>query len=628
MRDSKNSLLRRLMRRFLRGESGQVAAVMAVTVVAIMALSAAGIETGHVYYAYRLLQASTNASALAAGQAMPDIGSAGSNASGGTQAVSPTSGTAYYNMVEYSSAAQWGMTGLNATNMLQNDTISATFSCSSKVTGSFNLGCQTNIGSGSECTGSGSTSGCNTITVTQKAHVNLWFGGLDGIKTFNLQAVSEASMRGGSDTPYNIAVIIDTTGSMSSDQAPSKDDCPGGDNQIECAVYGLETMLELMDPCALNTTCSSSTTYVDDVALFVFPAVSANDQGTDDFAKDDYCSRNGPTSVPYAFPNVAGTGTGTTTPTSTDLTLPISLTSYPNNAGYYELIPFNNSYKTNDTTQSLNTTTSPGEYLAQAVGYSGSGCKGLIAEGGQGTYYAQAIYAAQSALTGFANATPGSVNVMIVLSDGDATACSAQGNYGSWRHAPSCGGSQSDIVALNCPNNDYGGSDCTGNPLNGTSNGPCPRGSTCTTNPYPNSYQYPSALGECWQAVQAAQWATSQGTRVYTIAMGSETGAPNGGSDGSGSGNGSCLSDQVSETALTSSTGGLTYPSSAYSGKSGSACNAIGAMATSSNMFFSDEASSPACTATGGNVNFTSIPGIFQAIAASLTDSRLIPNGT
>ena len=38
----------------------------------MMALAAASVETGHVYYAYQRLVASTNASAMAGAQGMPN----------------------------------------------------------------------------------------------------------------------------------------------------------------------------------------------------------------------------------------------------------------------------------------------------------------------------------------------------------------------------------------------------------------------------------------------------------------------------------------------------------------------------------------------------------------------------
>jgi hypothetical protein len=91
-----------------------------------------------------------------------------------------------------------------------------------------------------------------------------------------------------------------------------------------------------------------------------------------------------------------------------------------------------------------------------------------------GTYYAGVIYAAQSALVAQKAANPGSANVIILLSDGDATAPQTNGN------------------------NTVMGSPATG------------------------SGQYPSWVGECGQAVVAAKYATSQATLVYSVAYGSE----------------------------------------------------------------------------------------------------------
>ena len=244
--------------KFLRNQRGQSSVVLAVSVLVTTILGGASIEAGHVYYSYERLVASTNAAAVAAGQAMPDIGSSSS----------PAAGTAYYNLYRYSSDTSSTPTGLNANTLLTGATISATFACSSSVSSSLNVACQSPT-SGS-C-GSGLTT-CNVLKVTQTATVNLWFGGLVGVRTFNLTAVSYAAMRGGSDTPYNIAVVMDTTNSMTG-TAPSGDGCGSGATQIKCAVTGLKTMLQLMDPCPLNQICPGNASYVDGVSLFVFPAV-------------------------------------------------------------------------------------------------------------------------------------------------------------------------------------------------------------------------------------------------------------------------------------------------------------------------------------------------------------------
>jgi hypothetical protein len=548
----------RILRKLLGDQSGQSIVLVAAMMATVLALAGAGVETGHIYYAYQRLVDSTNAAALAGAQAMPDI----------------TEATTF--VTDYSSE-----TGeKNYSNLLTSVAITPNYFCSSTVSSKLNISCQTPPTGEGSCTGS---STCNALKVVQTANVNLWFGGVIGIRTFHLAATATAAMRGGTDIPYNIAVIIDTTASMN-DAASSKDGCGSGATQIECAVSGLNTLLQQMDPCPLNTTCSSSGAYVDGVSLFVFPAVAAGHT-----SNDTTCPSTNPPIVPYNFINV--------TPSSSTQNLNMqSLTTGANGsyAGTYEVASWNNTYKANDSS----TTLSGSDPLAVAAGGGGGSCKGLQAPGGYGTYYAQAIYSAQAALVAQQTAYPTSQNIMIILSDGDATSCATGANTA----AGACN-TKADIVALNCPT--PGGSGCnttTNPPLNGTG--------TKTNNP--NGYEsatYPSALGECGQAVQAAQAATKAGTTVYTVAMGSET-------------SGGCTTDANYTISSGSTYGAESWPGGAYSGQP---CNAIGAMASNINTFFSDNTGG--CAASGGNANFTSIAQIFQAIGDNLTAARLIPNG-
>jgi Flp pilus assembly protein TadG len=560
---AENLMMKNIKFRFLRkplaDQRGQSAVLVAAILATTIALAGASVEVGHIYYAYRQLVASTDAATLAAAQVMPDI----------------TEATTF--VTDYSSE-----TGkYNYSNLLQNDSITPTYFCSSTVSTKLNISCQTPPSGEGSCT-TGST--CNAVKVVQTAKVNLWFGGLIGIRTFNLSATATAAMRGGSDIPYNIAVIIDTTASMTS-TANSKDGCGNGATQIQCAVTGLKTMLQQMDPCPLNTTCSASGAYVDGVSLFVFPAIAAGHTSS-----DTTCPTTNPPIVPYNFINVS-------TGSSQNLNMQSSTTGANGSyAGTYEVASFNNTYRAND---DATTPLSGSDPLAVAAGGGGGSCQGLQAPGGYGTYYAQVIYAAQAALVAQQITYPSSQNVMIILSDGDATACATSANTA----AGACN-SKADLVALNCPT--AGGTGCnttTNPPLNGTG--------TKTNNP--NGYQsatYPSALGECGQAVQAAQAATKAGTTVYTVAMGSET-------------TGGCTTDANYTISAGSTYGAESWPAGAYAGQP---CNAIGAMASNVNTFFSDNTGG--CSATGGNANFTSIASIFQAIGESLTAARLIPNGT
>jgi Flp pilus assembly protein TadG len=547
-------VLSQQIRKLIRSEQGQSAVMVVICASAILVLAVSSVEVGHVYYAYRQLVQSTNEATLAGAQAMSDALTNTSSSGAYTAEVTAA-------VKQYSSA-----TGqLNASNMLSNDQISSqTLFCSSTMSKPpFYVECQTPPGG---------SAGYNAITVTQTAKVNLWFGSLVGMSSMNLSATATAAMKGGSDVPYNLAVIMDTTASMQT-TIPGDKDCTT--SQISCAVQGLEVMLENMDPCAQNTTCTSSTPYVDDVALFVFPAPSAAFSAND--YKSQYCGL-GATSVPYNFVNV--------TPGSSQN---LNMETTGPDAGAYEIIPFNDTYKTTDSSA-----LAVASALAEAVGASGSGCTGLTAPGGQGTYYAQVIYTAQAALVTQQTANPGSKNVMIILSDGDATACATGANTA----AGGCN-SKGQIVAENNPNCSSSGGSC----LNGTG--------TSATNP--SGYQsptYPSALGECGQAVQAAQLATAAGTQVYTIGFGSETTG--------------CTTDKTYTTTSGSADGGEAWPSGTYAR---TPCNAIAAMASDQNHFYSDN--SGGCPAlTPANADFTSLAQIFQAIVDGLSTPRMIPNGT
>jgi hypothetical protein len=547
-------VISRQIRKLIKSEQGQSIVMVAISATAILTLAVSSAEVGHVYYAYRQLVQSTNEATLAGAQAMSD-------------ALLNTSSSGAYTAEVTGAVKQFSsVTGeLNASSMLSGDQISTqTLFCSSTMSKApFYVECQTPPG--------GST-GYNAITVTQTAKVNLWFGGLVGMPSMNLAATATAAMKGGSDIPYNLAVIIDTTASMQ-DTIPGDKDCTT--SQISCAVAGLETMLENMDPCAQNTTCTSSTPYVDDVALFVFPAPSAAYSAND--YKSHYCGL-GATSVPYNFVNV--------TPGSSQN---LNMETTGTDAGAYEIIPFSDTYKTTDSSG-----LAVASALAEAVGASGSGCAGLSAPGGQGTYYAQVIYTAQAALVTQQQSNPTSKNVLIILSDGDATSCASGANT----TAGGCN-SASNIVAENNPSCAKTGGSC----LNGTG--------TKTSNP--SGYQsptYPSALGECGQAVQAAQLATAAGTVVYTIGFGSETTG--------------CTTDKTYTTTAGSTDGAEAWPSGPYSG---TPCNAIAAMASNVNTFYSDN--SGGCPSLSpANANFTSLANIFQAIVNGLSTPRMIPNGT
>ncbi len=102
---------------------------------------------------------------------------------------------------------------------------------------------------------------------------------------------------------------------------------------------------------------------------------------------------------------------------------------------------------------------------------------------------------------------------------------------------------------------------------------------------------YPSWNSECGQAVTAAQYAVAQGTRIYAVAYSPPT---------------------------SGCTSGDTY----------NPCTAMQAIASAPQYFFTDNnasGSNKGCTSVNKT---TSLAGIFSAIGADFTYSRLIPNGT
>jgi hypothetical protein len=497
------------MRRILKDQSGQSAVVVAITITAIVTLAVTSVEAGHVYYAYRQLVASTNAAVMAGAQAMPNTTTASANV------------TAY--------SSETGQ--MNATPMLQNVSITPTFSCLSTVSTTMGTPCETSAGA---------PGGYNALSVTQTATVNLWFGGLIGLSKMNLAATATAAMRGGTNTPWNIAIILDTTHSMSDPDSGKQ--CSG--TQISCALKGVQALLGDLDPCALGQTCTSSSSPVDSVSLFVFPPVLTTT------APLDYCSggSGAPTHEYYMVPTLDSSWT-------------------------YQIVPFSTDYRSSDSATGLNSSSD----IVKAVGAT-SGCSGIQAPGGAGTYYAQVIYAAQAALVTQQSNNKGSQNAMIILSDGDATATTSYTGSG--------------LLAVFSSNSDLQPS--TAGLLNGI------------LGLLPDSYSYPSAVGECGQAVVAAQTAAEAGTAVYTIGYGSET-------------SGGCQSDAHYSASVTTNGGSW--------GPGDQPCAALAAMASAELNFYSDDGNGCLATATA-NQSITSLTGIFHAITAGLTAPRLIPNGT
>ncbi len=530
-----------ILGRLIQEDKGQALVFTAMILTAFLGVTGLTVDAGKGYYCFELLQASTNAAALAGAAGMPNT----------------TTATTY-------AKAYGSKTGaFNANGMLSNVVTNVTFGCSATVTNDFSAPCENSAGQGVGLI-------YNTIQVSQTGATSTWIGALFGIPTFNLQDTATASAKGGTPTPYNIAIVLDTTASMqgSDDGANNGPGSTPCSTQIACAEAGIVTFLKMLVP-------GSTASPIDDVSLFTFPAFT-----TATVSADTDCSgTSNPTIVPYTFADLvpgAAFATG----------LPVGDTYTVYNNG--------NNYKTTNSTSTLNSLSN----IVKAVG-GASGCSGMGAPGGEGTYYAQVIYAAQQHLVTQASAD-GYANMMIILSDGDATACNtALATSGGTTTTNTCSGS-SQITAATGTLSGTGTS--TSNPMKPTG---CTPGGTTTCTGY-HSYNYPSALGECGQAVVAAQAASAAGTQVYTIGYASETSG--------------CTTDATYSATVSDAS----YGANNWSPGS-SPCSALGAMATASNYFFTDNVHN--CAATDpANTDITTLNGIFSRIGSNISGARLIPN--
>jgi Flp pilus assembly protein TadG len=335
------------VRRARKDQRGQMLILAAASLVALLGFAGLAIDVGRLYYSRNLLQASTDAAALAGAQKLPDTAA--------TAAAIAFSGVLGSN---------------NARSNLPNVTMASGYprlKCSPILTGW-----------GVICV---APANANAIQVKQQVPVATTFMRVFGISSVTLTATATAAMRGSARSPYNVAIVMDTTASMDG-------------TRIRNAMNGAQVLLKSLSPCPASASSCGSVTMngsggnvanpVDRVALYAYPPV------TTATVANDYNNCSGsPTTAPYATP------------------LPSTSTS--------QIVNFSSDYRTSDTAVSLSSSSN----LVKAVGATSStGC--LEAKGGFGTYYAQAIDLAQRDLV--SAGLPNTQNVIIVLSDGDGNA--------------------------------------------------------------------------------------------------------------------------------------------------------------------------------------------------------------
>ncbi len=312
---------------------------------------------------------------------------------------SVTSGTASAAAISYS-----GQSGGKNAFSPQTVTATATLRCLTAVA---------NLANGAvPCLSYGSQNAANAIQVTQTAAVKTFFAGVLGIPAVTLSAVATAIPQGAGPPPLNVMLVLDTTASMNNADSSCKGTGKSNPTKLDCALNGIQILLGQLWPS------------VDQVSLMVFPGLTNASQAALDY---DCSSSTSPQTAAY------------------------------NASPVYQIVSSSKDYRSGSAPAAgLNT----GSNLSKAVGGGGSGCGALQAAGGFGTYYAGVIAAAQSALV--SSQQTGQQNVIIILTDGDASA----------------------------------------------SSGNVPAG---------------KASNQCHQAITAAQTAAKTGTWVYAIAYGAST---------------------------------------------------------------------------------------------------------
>jgi hypothetical protein len=538
-------------------------AMVALMMMAMLGVAAMVVDVGRVFISYHELVASTDAAALAGGEALGQPGS--------TVATSGTAGSSSLSTNEAVNAYSSTSSDKNAYSNLSGVTTTVTPECLTTL--------KTD---GIPCYGAGSY---NAIQVTQTVSMPTTFAALFGTPTVLLTATATAAMAGAATTPYNVAIIVDTTGSMSDTDSDCAFSGNSNPTRLQCSLYGVRTLLGELFPCAsqlstcsVNTTTGVATNPVDQVGLFTFPNIT-----TATTSSDQKCPVGTPTTESaYAFPSstLTATSSATASPATgqfvtftpsgkTAVTMTYEVTWI--NSGTNPTNGFLSDYRSSDTASSLNTSS----ILTIASG--GASCAGITNPGGAGTFYGGVLYAAADALIAEEVNTPSAQPAIILVSDGDASATQQQMAGGSG--AP--------------------GSDTGTGAINATSSG-----------------TYPSWKNECHQAITAAQnivaggfnasgaWSATSSTtyskkfRIYAVAYGAESSG--------------CTTDSPSITP----------------------CTTMGDIASSPVYFYSDYTQSgggqdTSCTGTGGSGDkLTNISEIFSAIFTTFTVARLIPNST
>jgi Flp pilus assembly protein TadG len=363
---------RSFLGRYWRDRSGVAGYFMVVSVVALVGMSGYAIDIGHVLLVQRQLQTATDAAALAGATQI-----VGDDTNGTTN--SKTYATNYSALSGDKNAS-----GVSTTSV-------------SMVKGYPVLACFASVNypactPGSTPTATPKSGSDNGIIVEQQAVVKTWFLKLVGLQSMTVTSTATASASGGPGTPLNVMILLDTTASM----ATTDNSCGTNVTQETCALEGLQQLLH-----GLNQS-------IDYVGIMVFPGLLSTTQADDD----------------------TGCGGKSESPTSQQYNN-ISLSAPTNTTSTYEIATLQNTYQQSNTSNALNITNSA---LVNSIGSATTtGCLPAKPPGGQGTYYAGIITAAQNALVALSSTqTPPAQNVIILLSDGGANNTKGQTTFNGY----------------------------------------------------------------------------------------------------------------------------------------------------------------------------------------------------
>ena len=520
-----------LVRRLFREQHGQALLWTAAGMTAILGIGGLLIDVGHAYVVRGDLQNYANAAALAAAGEVYDTESTG----GATTTA-----------IDYSAIGK-GDENYNSILGPVNTTI---------VTWCLNA----LMPSGETCSKS---SPANALKVTETASVPTFLMRVLGFKTMTVAATATATMQGAAQ-PWNVAIVLDSTGSMSS--APPTGSCTTN-TEFACALGGVQTLLQ-------NVPNPNGDFHV---ALFAFPNVTTAS------VSDDWTCGGTPQNEPYTFPvtNLADY-------TPLDYFATSALTGTPTEPkSTYEVTPVGtsdgdaNGFVTDYYSASSKNYLSSGSSIVKEVG----GC--MKNPGGENTYYAGVIYAAEAALEAEQKLNPGSKNAMIVLSDGQANQTDSS-HLASGYAGPTTGIGLSLISA-----------------------------------PTSSTGYYPSLTDQCQQAIMAAQSAQAAGTTVYAVAFGSES---------SGCGDGGTVVDKTSIANYTGTSNNITVstltPCVTMKNMATPPITTTTATGTNTITYFYADSSSASNGCTDSAHTVTTISDIFGAISTDFTTPRLLPNSS